>query len=266
MTDPAHLLHVAVGAARAAGALLLSRREGERDSVQTKTSSTDMVTEMDRASEELVVGTILAARPGDAFLAEEGTEAEDAAGAAGAAGEAAVRWVIDPLDGTTNYLYGFPSWGVSIAAEVEGEVTVGVVHDPLHDETFTAVRGEGARCNGKLLEVGGPPELSTALVATGFSYDAEARSRQAGVLARILPAVRDVRRTGAASLDLCWVALGRVDLYYEWGLQPWDWAAGSLVAAEAGAVVTLLDDGTKVAAPPRLHEPFLRLLEGAEEG
>ena len=221
---------------------------------ETKTSGTDMVTDMDRASEALLAGTILAARPDDAFLGEEGTAG---------VGSTGVRWVVDPLDGTTNYLYGFPAWAVSVAAEVDGRAAVGVVYDPSHDEMFTAVRGGGARCNQRPLRVQGPADLATALVATGFSYDAATRGLQAAELAQLLPSVRDVRRAGAAALDLCWVALGRVDLYFERGIQPWDWAAGSLVATEAGAVVTDLGDGTVVAAPAQLNDAFLRLLAEA---
>ena len=254
MTDPHVLLALAERASRAAGKLLLHAATGDRSSVESKSSRTDMVTEMDRASEELVARTVLDERPDDAFLGEEGTAG---------VGTTGVRWVVDPLDGTTNYLYGLPAWVVSVAAEVNGDVVVGMVHDPTLDETYTAVRGEGAHCNGRRLQVDGTAELSTALVATGFSYDAEARGRQAAQLTTILPAVRDIRRKGAASLDLCWVALGLVDLYYEWGLQHWDWAAGSLVAAEAGATVVHRDDDTMVAAPPRLYEPFVRLLDRA---
>ena len=256
MTDPQALLNLAVRAAHAAGALLQEAAAGDRTSVESKSSDTDMVTEMDTASEELVARTILDARPEDSLLAEEGTRGD---------GSTSVRWVVDPLDGTTNYLYGIPEWTVSIAAEIDGEVAVGVVHLPALGETFTAVRGQGARCNGRPLQVLDPPELDTALVATGFSYDPEARRRQAGYLRRILPSVRDIRRSGAASLDLCWVAAARVDLYYEWGLKHWDWAAGSLIAAEAGAVVVKQDDDTMVAAPRRLYEPFLRLLDEARQ-
>jgi myo-inositol-1(or 4)-monophosphatase len=254
VADPSRLCQLAVEAAQAAGALLSQARHGARASVESKSSLTDMVTEMDRASEDLIARTILAARPEDGFLAEEGTTG---------GGTSGVRWVVDPLDGTTNYLYGFPIWAVSIAAEVDGQAVAGAVHDPSHDETFTAVKGEGARCNGRPLRVEGPEELSTALVGTGFSYDAATRGRQAAELAGIIPAVRDVRRGGAASLDLCWVALGRLDLYYERGLQPWDWAAGILVATEAGAVTVALDDGTLVAGPPRLQPGLVELVEAA---
>lgn len=248
------LLALATRAAVAAGELLLDAQAREPARVTTKTSSTDMVSELDRASEELVTGTILAARPDDAVLGEEG-------GLCGP-GTSGVRWVVDPLDGTTNYLYRFPAWAVSVAAEVDGQAVAGVVHDPIHGETFGAVRGRGAWCNGRRLQVAGAPTLDVALVGTGFGYDAGVRARQGVELARVLPCVRDVRRAGAAALDLCWVGLGRLDAYFERGLQPWDWAAGMLVAAEAGAVVTVLEDGTAVAAPPQLHAPLVELLAG----
>jgi len=256
MADPHDLLEVAVEAARAAGALLLEGQESadRAADAETKTSGTDMVTEMDRASEALVARIILEARPNDAFLGEEGTSG---------VGTTGVRWVVDPLDGTTNYLYGFPAWAVSVAAEVDGRMAAGAVFDPTHDQMFTAALGGGARCGSLPLRVEGAADLATALVATGFGYDASARGLQAAELAQLIPSVRDVRRAGSAALDLCWVALGRVDLYYERGIQPWDWAAGGLIAAEAGARVTSFDDGTVLAAPPHLHDPFLELLRGA---
>lgn len=246
------LLDLAVQAATAAGHLLRDGQAAVPTDVSTKTSLTDMVSELDRASEALIAAMILGARPGDAVLGEEG-------GLTGA-GTSGVRWVVDPLDGTTNYLYGYPAWGVSIAAEVDGAAVAGVVFDPTHDELFTAVAGEGSFCNGRRLRVGGPPTLATALVGTGFGYDAAVRARQGAEVAGVLPQVRDIRRGGAAALDLCWVALGRLDAYYERGLQPWDWAAGMLIAREAGAVVTVLADATAVAAPPQLHDALVDLL------
>ena len=249
------LLAVALEAAAAAGELLREGQASAPTDVETKTSLTDMVSELDRASEELIARTILGARPGDAILGEEG-------GLTGP-GESGVRWVVDPLDGTTNYLYGFPGWAVSIAAEVNGEAVAGVVRDPTHGETFSALRGEGAWCNGRRLAVDGAASLSLALVGTGFGYDSAVRARQGLEVARVLPCVRDIRRAGAAALDLCWVAAGRLDAYYERGLQPWDWAAGFLVATEAGAVVTVQPDGTAVAAPPHLHQALVDLLHGA---
>jgi myo-inositol-1(or 4)-monophosphatase len=256
--DPEALLALALEAAGAAGLLLREGQASPATAVTTKTSLTDMVSELDRASEELVIRTILWARPDDAVLGEEG-------GLTGP-GTSGVRWVVDPLDGTTNYLYGFPSWAVSIAAEVDGEVVAGVVNDPTHGEVFRAVLGGGAWCNDERLEVEGAPALAVALVGTGFGYDPAVRARQGAELARVLPHVRDVRRAGAAALDLCWVAKGRLDAYYERGLQPWDWAAGMLVASEAGAEVTVLDDGTAVVAPPHLHRDLVALLAGAGAG
>lgn len=252
------LLPLALAAAVAAGVLLRDGQASAPRDVTTKTSLTDMVSELDRASEALISDMVLAARPGDAILGEEG-------GLTGAA-TSAVRWVVDPLDGTTNYLYGYPGWAVSIAAEVDGDVVAGVVHDPTHAETYSAVRGEGAWCNGRALRVSATPTLATALVGTGFGYDAAVRARQGREVAHVLPCVRDIRRAGAASIDLCWVAGGRLDAYYERGLQPWDWAAGMLVAREAGATVTVLADGTAVAAPPQLHQALVDLLGAAATG
>ncbi len=251
------LADLAVEAAHAAGAVLLDGASRLRTIVETKTTATDMVTEMDHASEALIAKLVLGLRPADAFLGEEGTVGSGTTG---------VRWVVDPLDGTTNYLYGFPSWAVSIAAEINGEPAVGVVFDPTHDETFRAVRGEGSWCNGERLKVTGAVDLATSLVATGFGYEAAMRAQQAQIVARLLPSVRDLRRAGAASVDLCWLAHGRVDIYYERGLQHWDHAAGALVASEAGAVVQTLEDGTMVATSPRLSGPFLELLRGAGGG
>lgn len=250
-----HLLDLAVDIARDAGALLLDGWADVRTTVETKSTRTDMVTEMDRASERLIASALRAARPDDAVLGEEGTSSSGSTG---------VRWVVDPLDGTTNYLYGFPTWAVSIAAEVDGSAVVGVVHDPVHGETFTAVRGEGAWCNRAPLRVEGAVDLATALVATGFSYDAARRATQGATVAHVLPAVRDVRRAGAAALDFCWVALGRVDAYYESDVMPWDRAAGALVATEAGAAVGVLDDGTWVAAAPQLYEALCELIVASQ--
>ena len=217
----------------------------------SKSSATDLVSDADRDAEALISGLLAAERPDDGVLGEEG---------AAAGGSSGRRWVVDPLDGTTNYLYGFPAWSVSVAAEVDGRMAAGAVFDPTHDQMFTAVLGGGARCGSRPLLVEGAADLATALVATGFGYDATARGLQAAELAELIPAVRDVRRAGSAALDLCWVALGRVDLYYERGIQPWDWAAGGLIASEAGAQVTSFDDGTVVAAAPHLHDPFVQLL------
>jgi myo-inositol-1(or 4)-monophosphatase len=243
--DAGGLLAVAIGAAREAGELLAS--PGGRVSVAaTKSSPTDVVTEMDRRSEELIRARILAGRPGDAILGEEGGQTGDTAGAP-------VRWVIDPLDGTVNYLYGLPDWAVSIAAEVAGEVVAGAVFVPIRGELFTATRGGGGwlesaragRAGRVRLRCRPGVPLDQALVATGFGYRAARRKVQGEVVAALLPRVRDIRRAGVASADLCSVAAGRLDAFYERGLNYWDYAAGALIATEAGAVV-----GGLHGAPP----------------
>jgi len=191
-----------------------------------------MVSDADRDAERLIRELLAHERPDDGLLGEEGSQAEGASGR---------RWVVDPLDGTTNYLYRFPMWVVSIALEDSAGVCVGVVYQPVRDELFSAIRSEGARLNGSPIAVSGVDRLDTALVATGFGYAADRRATQARVLLEVLPRVRDIRRAGAAALDLCMVACGRVDGYYERGLHAWDWAAGSLIAAEAGATVRPLE-------------------------
>jgi myo-inositol-1(or 4)-monophosphatase len=240
-----------------AGRLLLrGRRAGTVEAETTKSSPTDVVTALDRASEELVGARLRDARPGDGILGEEGADTPGTTG---------VRWVVDPLDGTVNFLYDLPNWAVSIAAEVGGDSVVGVVHAPALGLTYTATRGGGAHLDGTALTGSTVTELAGALVATGFGYTVERRRSQAAVLARVLPAVRDIRRMGAASLDLCAAAAGRLDAYYERGLHPWDHAAGGLVAAEAGLVVGGLGGrgpsvDLVVAAPPALFGPLVDLL------
>ena len=236
MTEPADdLLEIACAVAAEAGDLLLSRR-GRPEVVQTKSSPTDVVTEMDNAAEELIRSRILARRPGDVILGEEGGQVGGSAGA--------VRWIVDPLDGTVNYLYGLPDWAVSIAAEVAGTVVAGVVFAPRRGTLVSARLGDGAwlRSGGGC----GPAErlsctrdvpLDQALVATGFGYEADRRRVQGQVLSAVLPRVRDIRRGGSAAVDLCAVAAGNVDAYYERGVHYWDIAAGGLIAREAGAVV-----------------------------
>ena len=257
--DPAALADLACRAATEAGWLLADGLARARTLVRAKASATDMVTEMDHASERLIERTLLAERPDDGFAGEEGTAR---------AGTSGVRWVVDPLDGTPNYLYGFPGFAVSVAAEVSGVVVAGAVVDPLHGDTFVAAQGAGATRNGTPIQVSGEDRLAHALVATGFSYDPQRRARQARVLTEVLGRVRDIRRMGAAALDLCSVACGRVDAFYERGLQPWDYAAGALVAAEAGARVGDLDGGPvssafALAATPGVFEALRDLLARA---
>jgi myo-inositol-1(or 4)-monophosphatase len=257
--DPAELLRVATSIAEEAGELLLDRLNRERTAVSTKSSLTDMVTDADRASEALIVRRLHEGRPGDEVLTEEAGELP---------GTTRVRWVVDPLDGTTNYLYRFPAWSVSVAAQVDGVTVAGAVRDPARGITWSALAGHGSWQNGQALLLSSPPPLERALVGTGFGYDARRRAWQARVLTAVLPAVRDVRRAGSAALDLCFVAAGHLDAFYESGIQAWDRAAGLLVAAEAGAWVGGLDEGPPtteltIATHPELAEPLRRLLARA---
>ncbi|WP_405745394.1 inositol monophosphatase [Streptomyces sp. NBC_01525] len=229
MSDPLHdeLLQLALEAADRAGRLLRDGRPADLGVAATKTSPIDVVTEMDIASEKLITGFLAEHRPHDGFLGEEG---------ASIVGTSGVRWVIDPVDGTVNYLYGLPSWAVSIAAEKDGETVVGVVAAPMRGETCHAVLGGGAFNNGERVSHRPAPPLSQALIGTGFGYLAERRAAQAEVVRTLVPRVRDIRRGGSAAIDLCDVACGRLDGYYERGLNPWDLAAGVLIAREAGAL------------------------------
>ncbi|MDX2355339.1 inositol monophosphatase family protein [Dietzia sp. PP-33] len=232
---------------------------------RTKSSATDPVTVIDTIVEEHLRSEVAAARPGDRVLGEEGGEAEAAAGAG------VVRWVVDPVDGTVNLLYGIPFTAVSVAAEVDGVVLAGAVHNIVTRETWTAGLGRGASLRAvdgtdTALTASGCDELSLALVGTGFGYDSDVRAEQGRVLAGLLPRIRDIRRCGSAALDLCMLAAGRIDAYYERCLKPWDHAAGALIAAEAGAVVAVShDDGVPTtAAAPGVAREFLAALESLE--
>lgn len=240
--QPGELLEVAAAAAAVAGELLL-RHADRPEVVATKSSPTDVVTEADRAAENLIRQQIGAVRPGDRLLGEEGGESVLGSGPAPGAPE--VRWIVDPLDGTVNYLYGRPDWAVSIAAEVDREVVAGVVLVPRRGEMFQATAGGGAWLATGGSGPGGTPlacntgvSLEQALVATGFGYAAARRSVQGEIVAHILPRVRDIRRGGSCAVDLCAVASGAADAYYERGVNLWDFAAGALIAAEAGAQVS----------------------------
>ena len=277
--DPASLRDLAVSVAREAGDLLAARA-GRVEVADTKSSPTDVVTEMDRRSEELIRSRILAVRPGDTILGEEG-------GQTGSTDGAPVRWVIDPLDGTVNYLYGLPGWAVSIGAEVElpalgavpaggdvggaaggdvgRKIVAGAVYVPVLGEMFSAFAGGGAwlesAAGRRRLRCSPGVSLDRALVGTGFGYLAARRKVQGEVVAALLPRLRDIRRIGVASVDLCAVAAGRLDGFYERGLNYWDWAAGALVAAESGAVVGGLNgapvsSSMTVAAGPGLFGPL----------
>jgi myo-inositol-1(or 4)-monophosphatase len=247
-------LHDLALAAAAAAVDLIHTRRPSSFAIDRKSTPTDMVTEMDTASERLIRSIVLGSRPHDVVVGEEGGSQGEGAG------PDTVTWWVDPIDGTTNYVYDHPGYNVSIAAEVAGRTVVGVIADPTHGRTYSAIAGRGAWCDGRRLQLGPAAPLSASLVATGFSYDPERRARQGAVLAQVVPRVRDIRRMGAAALDLCSVASGRVDAYYEVGLAMWDLAAGALIAAEAGARLGSIDGGpvrpesVLVAHPERFDE------------
>lgn len=258
-TDPAALLALAVELAVEAGTLVQTRRASVATMTvsATKSTPTDVVTESDTAAESLIRALLAQRRADDGVLGEESAETS---------GTSNVVWVVDPIDGTVNYLYGIPQYAVSIAAAHDDVIVAGVVHNPVTGETFTATRGGGAFLDGRKLQVSPVTALDATLVGTGFGYDPDRRAAQARVLVDVLPVVRDIRRFGAASLDLCAVAAGRIDAYFERGLKPWDVAAGGLIAEEAGAVVTGLrgepaGETMTVAAPPAVAGPLVTLLE-----
>jgi myo-inositol-1(or 4)-monophosphatase len=232
VTDPDALLDVALEAARVAGALLLERFEaGEPGAVRTKSSPTDPVSEADTASEQAIRELLAARRPEDGLLGEEGDDIHGTSG---------LRWVVDPLDGTVNYLYGLPAWTVTLACQ-EGERTLaGVVFDPVRDEMFTATVDGPALRNGDVLNPPRETALSQTLVGTGFGYAVERRTREGAIVARVLANARDLRRIGSAAMDLAWTACGRLDAFYERGLNPWDAAAGMLICERSGLEVRTL--------------------------
>ena len=261
--ERAELLGLASRLAAAAGALA---REGRAErgiaAAMTKSSATDMVTEFDEASEALIVSGILAARLHDSIIGEEGTDT---------VGTSGVQWLIDPIDGTTNFLYDLPGWAVSIAALSATGTEVGAVYVPTTDELFTASAGGGAFLNGRPAHCSATDQVALALVATGFSYQVERRQQQGRRVAAMLPRVRDVRRFGAAAPDLCYVAAGRVDVYFEQWLGPWDLAAGELIAREAGCRTGSLTGGpagteSVLAANPALYPQIAALIQDIDSG
>jgi len=261
VSTPDELLEVALPVARDAAATARRMRAEAITDVQTKSTRTDVVTAADRAVERQVIDALRAIRPADGVLGEEyGDSAVPDPGA--------VRWILDPIDGTVNYLYGLPQYAVSLAAEVDGVVLAGVVINAATGDEWTATRGGGARRGARPLSGSDGTELAQALVGTGFGYDAARRAHQGAVLAGLITRVRDIRRFGAAALDLCAVAEGTLDAYFEKGLNPWDHAAGGLIAAEAGAIVGGLAGAPPgldmvVAAPPALfgalHDALVEL-------
>jgi myo-inositol-1(or 4)-monophosphatase len=254
--SPEDLLEIAAAAARNAGGLLLERFEGPARGVTTKSTPTDVVSDADRDSQELIVDLLRKERPRDGLISEEGAADES---------ETGFTWVIDPLDGTVDFLYGIPQWCVSVAVADEEGWVAGVIFDPPREELFEATRGGGGNLNGSSLAVSQQQDLSQALVATGFSYDSRIRRAQAEVVLRLLPDVRDIRRAGSAALDLAWCACGRVDAFYEADMYVWDRAAGELLITEAGGVVSPLlpplgEGRGLVAANAKLHDALRALV------
>ena len=247
---------LAEAVAREAGALLRGAFEGPELRVSAKSTPTDLVSEADHAAERLIRDRIADARPGDGVLGEEGGDHRGTSG---------VRWVVDPLDGTVNFLFGLPQWAVSIACEDADGALAGVVYDPLRDELFSVERDGAPTRDGAPIACSDREDIATALVGTGFGYDAEVRRAQAAVAARLLPDVRDIRRFGSAAIDLAWTACGRLDAYYEHGLNAWDLAAGRLLCERAGLEVHDLapvgPSGPGVlVSPPALAAPLLQRL------
>ena len=250
----AELLKIADSVARAAGKHLMNRPASF--TFTEKSSAVDFATQMDKQAEELIVKQLLTYRPDDGIIAEEGSAKESKSG---------ITWVIDPLDGTVNYLYGLPGWNVSIAAKDKDGVVVGVVNAPSIDGFWSGVRGGGATYNGVKIKCNNPVELGKALLGTGFAYDLNLRVSQGETMAKLLPRIRDLRRNGAAAVDLCYVAMGALDGYFESSLNEWDHAAGGLIAIEAGAVVSGRGGGAPnsdlvVCAGPALHAQLLPLI------
>ncbi|MSO43963.1 MAG: inositol monophosphatase [Thermoleophilia bacterium] len=253
-------LALALRAAVLAGDLLVDRFERPAEGLTIKSTSTDLVSDADRAAEDIILTMIRDERPGDAILSEESGAAED--------GTTGIRWLVDPLDGTTNYLWGYPQWAVSIACQDAVGGLMGVVYDPIRGETFSATRGAPAQLNGRDLVLEPSTDLGQALLGTGFGYDATRRRRQALRMAGVLPHVRDIRRGGSAALDMAWVACGRLDAYYEFGVKPWDVAAGAVVVISAGGTVQDIPAGIEgapgtLAARPGLAEPLRTVVDAA---
>ncbi len=256
------LLTLAIHAAHGAGQLLMKSYGGDREDVSTKSSPTDLVSRADKDSERFLLDLIASERPSDGILSEEGGRAESSTG---------YRWIIDPLDGTINYLFRIPVWAVSIAVEDRDGGVVGVVHDPNRDETFTARRDAGAWLNGLPLRVSDRSDLTTALVGTGFAYDVDRRVAQSRIVTDVLGRVRDIRRAGSAALDLCSVACGRLDGFFEAYTEPWDRAAGALIVTEAGGVVSEgpapSGEGTTIVASNEiLHDDLRKLVLDDNQG
>jgi len=245
------LVALAEKVARAAGELLMDRPDSF--TLTEKSSAVDFATQMDEKAEQLIVKSLLTERPNDGIIAEEGAARDSKSG---------ITWVIDPLDGTVNYLYGLPGWNISIAAKDKEGVIAAVVNSPSIDGLWKATKGGGAFYNGKRIKCNDPVNLNLALIATGFSYDLDLRKEQGARIEKLISQVRDLRRNGAAAVDLCYVAMGAVDGYFESSLKEWDFAAGGLIATEAGALISGRTGGSPdadmvVCAGPSLHAQLL---------
>jgi myo-inositol-1(or 4)-monophosphatase len=260
VSEAQELLEVAVDAARMAGALLSERaRHGEEREVSSKSTPTDLVSEADLASQRAIAELLAERRPDDGFVGEEEGRSEE--------GESGLSWVVDPLDGTVNFLFGIPHWSVSVAVRDGEGVLAGAVYDPNRDELFTATREGSPTLNGQAIVASARSDLPSAMVATGLAYDAGVREAQAKVLGRLAGRVRDIRRFGSAALDLAWTAAGRYDAYFERSVKQWDIAAGQLICERAGLEVRELPVHENLpwgvlVAPPALVEPLLELVCG----
>jgi len=249
-------MNIAANIARQAGDLVLIGRSAGTGTVEIKSSATDVVTQWDQASEQLIVSLLSQMRPDDSVLGEEGTRTPGTSG---------VTWLVDPIDGTTNFLYNLSGYAVSVAATDNEGTLAAAVYLPVTRELFVAARGHGAWLGARKLQCSPCHDISLALVGTGFSYAARRREKQGELIARLIPQVRDIRRCGAAAADLCYVADGRLDAYFEEFLQPWDLAAGLLIATEAGAIASdfsgapIRSEQTLLSAPG-IHQGILAIL------
>jgi myo-inositol-1(or 4)-monophosphatase len=260
-TDRAALATLATEIALEVAERLRTSLLGDGPAISSKSTPTDLVTELDTWSEGHITARILGARPHDGIKGEEGVDV---------VGTSGVTWSIDPIDGTVNFVHGIPGFCVSIAAMEGGQTVAGVVVSPMHREVFRATLGGGATLDGSPIHCAEPVSVARAVVATGFGYDPARRTRQAEVVTRVISQLADIRRFGAAALDLCWVACGRVDAYWEVGLNHWDHAAGALIAREAGAIVTGATADTEpserftLAAPPAIWAELAEILQAAD--
>ncbi len=261
MTLANELREIAIRLAREAGDSALRGRKTGSLTINTKSSAVDMVTQYDKANEELITNGLTSLRPLDAIVGEEGSNTHGTSG---------ITWHIDPIDGTTNFMYDLPTWAVSIGAVDAHGPLAGAVYAPALGEMFSAARGEGSTVNNTPLSVRRISDVSQALIATGFSYNVKGRGPHTQRVARMLMTARDLRRMGAAAVDLCFVAAGRVDAYFEEGLNSWDLVAGQLIATEAGAIVSnflgdIVTPAQVLACSPELHPHMVQFISDSSK-